>query len=333
MAVELVVPKVGESITEVQIVQWLVAEGDRVERDSNLAVIETDKATVELPAPVAGTLTKILVGPGKVAKVGDVIGYIEEGVAEAAKNAAGAAKKPAAEAKAEKPSDKPSEKPAEKSAASQPAAKSAAQPAQESKAAPGPVMPAAARILAEQGLAAADVKATGPGNRLLKEDVQRHVEAKAQAPLTAAPPAAAGDRSEETVPMSMLRKKVAERLVSAHQNAALLTTFNEIDMTAAMDLRKRHQDNFVKKYGTKLGFMSFFVKAAVDALKLVPQINAEIRGESIVYKRYYDIGVAVGGGKGLVVPIIRNAERLGFAQVELAIADFGKRAQANSLKL
>ena len=322
MAVELVVPKVGESITEVQIVQWLVAEGDRVERDSNLAVIETDKATVELPAPVGGTLSKILVGPGKVAKVGEVIGYIEEG-------GAGTAKKPAAETKA----DKPSEKPAEKSATSQPAAKSAAQPAQEGKAVPGPVMPAAARVLAEQGLSAADVKATGPGNRLLKEDVQRHVEAKAQTPLAAAPGMVAGDRSEETVPMSMLRKKVAERLVSAHQNAALLTTFNEIDMTAAMDLRKRHQDNFVKKYGTKLGFMSFFVKAAVDALKLVPQINAEIRGESIVYKRYYDIGVAVGGGKGLVVPIIRNAERLGFAQVELAIADFGKRAQANSLKL
>ncbi len=321
MAVELVVPKVGESITEVQIVQWLAAVGDRVERDGNLAVIETDKATVELPAPVGGILTKILVGPGKTAKVGDVIGYMEEGSV----SATGAAK-PQSEKAVEKVVEKALEKEKEKSSSPAPVGKAAT------------VMPAAARVLAEQGLAAADVKATGPGNRLLKEDVERHVEAKAQAPIAAvqaAAPAsaAAGDRTEETVPMSMLRKKVAERLVSAHQNAALLTTFNEIDMTAAMELRKRHQDNFVKKYGTKLGFMSFFVKAAVDALKLVPQINAEIRGESIVYKHYYDIGVAVGGGKGLVVPVIRNAERLGFAQVELAIADFGKRAQANALKL
>jgi 2-oxoglutarate dehydrogenase E2 component (dihydrolipoamide succinyltransferase) len=251
---------------------------------------------------------KILVGKGQTAKVGQVIGHIEEGAAA-------------------KPSAKPAEKPAMKSA---PAGSAAAQ---------GPIMPAAARVLAEQGIAAADVKATGPGNRLLKEDVERHAEAKSQAAgstASASPagaPSAPGDRSEEAVPMSMLRKKVAERLVSAHQNAALLTTFNEIDMSAAMELRKRHQEAFVKRYGTKLGFMSFFVKAAVDALKLVPQINAEIRGESIVYKHYYDIGVAVGGGKGLVVPVIRNAERLGFAQVELAIADFGKRAQANSLKL
>jgi 2-oxoglutarate dehydrogenase E2 component (dihydrolipoamide succinyltransferase) len=324
MAVELVVPKVGESITEVQIVQWLIPEGGRVERDGNVAVIETDKATVELPSPVAGILSKILVAKGKNAKVGDVIGYIEEGAG--ASTGAGAS----AGAKTEKAAEPKPEKSAAPAAPKSEAKKS--DPAAANAGAQGAIMPAAARVLAEQGLSAADVKATGPGNRLLKEDVQRHVEAKAQAPL-AAPAQAAGDRSEEMVPMSMLRKKVAERLVQAHQNAALLTTFNEIDMSAAMELRKRHQDSFVKKYGTKLGFMSFFVKAAVDALKLVPQINAEIRGENIIYKHYFDIGVAVGGGKGLVVPVIRNAERLGFAQVELAIADFGKRAQANSLKL
>jgi 2-oxoglutarate dehydrogenase E2 component (dihydrolipoamide succinyltransferase) len=350
MAIELVVPKVGESITEVQIVEWLKKEGDRVERDGNLAVIETDKATVELPAPVAGVLSKILKPKGSVAKVGEVIGYIEEGAAGAAPAA------PTAEATAKSEAGKTGSamnfgpetgkisvikkeegKKEAGSAAPKPEAKSAlaapASPAAASAAAT--VMPAAARALAESGLKAADVQATGPGNRLLKEDVLKAVDAKANAPVAqaAAPAPVAGSRSEEAVPMSMLRRKVAERLVQAQQTAALLTTFNEIDMTEMMELRKRHQDAFVKKYGIKLGFMSFFVKAAVEALKQIPQINAEIRGNEIIYKHYYDIGVAVGGGKGLVVPVLRNVESMGFAQVELAIADLAKRAQANSLKL
>ena len=353
MAIELVVPKVGESITEVQIVEWLKKEGDRVERDGNLAVIETDKATVELPAPVAGVLTKILKGKGSVAKVGEVIGYIEEGATGASTVTAPATEKSAATSI--------------KATASTPAAMSAPDAGKSGSgisfgpetgkiatikkddakpAAPGAatVMPAAARVLAESGLQASEVQATGPGNRLLKEDVLKAVDAKANAPVgpssasaTGAVPgtsaAPAGPRSEEAVPMSMLRRKVAERLVQAQQTAALLTTFNEIDMTEMMELRKRHQDAFVKKYGIKLGFMSFFVKATVEALKLIPQINAEIRGNEIVYKHYYDIGVAVGGGKGLVVPVLRNVESLGFAQVELAIADLAKRAQANTLKL
>jgi 2-oxoglutarate dehydrogenase E2 component (dihydrolipoamide succinyltransferase) len=196
-------------------------------------------------------------------------------------------------------------------------------------------MPAAARALAESRLKAQDVPATGPGGRLLKEDVMRQAEALANAPRPAAPSAAApaGARDEEAVPMSMLRRRVAERLVQAQQTAALLTTFNEVDMTEVMELRKRHQEAFTKKHGIKLGIMSFFVKAAIEALKLIPQINAEIRGNEIIYKHYYDIGVAVGGGKGLVVPVLRNAERMSFAQIESAIADFGKRAQANALKL
>lgn len=294
MSIDLIVPKVGESINEVQIVQWLVAEGQSVERDQNVAVLETDKATVELPSPVAGILKKILIGKGSIAKVGEIIGQVEE------------SKDP---------------KPKTSAASSSPSI----------------VMPAAARVLAEKGLSPSEVTATGPGNRLLKEDVLRHGQAAPPStPAISSVPSAAiatGARTEEIVPMSMLRKKVAERLVQAQQNAALLTTFNEIDMTAAMELRKRHQDAFVKKYGAKLGFMSFFIKASVEALKGVPQINAEIRGDTIVYKHYYDIGVAVGGGKGLVVPVIKNAERLSFAQVELTIADFGKRAQSNSLKL
>jgi 2-oxoglutarate dehydrogenase E2 component (dihydrolipoamide succinyltransferase) len=348
MAIELVVPKVGESITEVQIVEWLKKEGDRVERDGNLAVIETDKATVELPAPVAGVLSKILKPKGSVAKVGEVIGYIEEGAAGAAPAA------PTAEATAKTEAGKTGSamnfgpetgkisvikkeegKKEAGSAAPKPEAKSALAAPATPAAAAATVMPAAARALAESGLKAADVQATGPGNRLLKEDVLKAVDAKANAPVAqaAAPAPVAGSRSEEAVPMSMLRRKVAERLVQAQQTAALLTTFNEVDMTEMMELRKRHQDAFVKKYGIKLGFMSFFVKAAVEALKQIPQINAEIRGNEIIYKHYYDIGVAVGGGKGLVVPVLRNVESMGFAQVELAIADLAKRAQANSLKL
>jgi 2-oxoglutarate dehydrogenase E2 component (dihydrolipoamide succinyltransferase) len=359
MPIELIVPKVGESITEVQIADWLKKEGDRVERDGNVAVIETDKATVELPAPTGGILTKVLKAKGATALVGEVIGYIEEGPAagDGAKPASEAAKPGAESAKSSGMDFGPEtgkiavikrEEPS-RGGAMNAAANGA--PTTE-----GPrVMPAAARALAENGLDARDVQATGPGNRLLKEDVLRKVEADAKAPAAAkagveqapAPAAstpasaqapgqvaaASGGRTEEAVPMSMLRRKVAERLVQAQQTAALLTTFNEIDMTGMMELRKRHQDAFVKKYGIKLGFMSFFVKAAVEALKLIPQINAEIRGNEIIYKHYHDIGVAVGGGKGLVVPVLRNVERMGFAEVELAIADLAKRAQANTLKL
>jgi 2-oxoglutarate dehydrogenase E2 component (dihydrolipoamide succinyltransferase) len=339
MAIELVVPKVGESITEVQIVQWLKSEGETVERDANLAVIETDKATVELPAPVAGVLGKILKGKGATAKVGEVIGYLEEGPAQAApgkggKTGAGQAAAPPAEAKSGSALSFGPETGKIAVIRKEESAPARSEPF---------VMPAAARALAESGLKAQEVPASGPGGRLLKEDVVRHSEALAREPQSPAPAAPlapagsasapAGARGEEAVPMSMLRRRVAERLVQAQQTAALLTTFNEIDMTEMMELRKRHQDAFTKKYGIKLGIMSFFVKAAVEGLKLIPQINAEIRGSEIIYKNYYDIGVAVGGGKGLVVPIIRNAERLSFAGIELAIADFGKRAQANALKL
>jgi 2-oxoglutarate dehydrogenase E2 component (dihydrolipoamide succinyltransferase) len=343
MAIELVVPKVGESITEVQIVQWLKSEGDSVERDASLAVIETDKATVELPAPAAGILGKILKGKGATAKVGEVIGYLEAGTGKASGSEAKSESRPEPKSGSAVSFGPETGKVAVikkdiPAAAPSPAAAPTPAPAPQGEPASGQgekiVMPAAARALAESGLKAQDVAATGPGGRLLKEDVMRQVEALASAPRPAAPAAApAGARDEEVVPMSMLRRRVAERLVQAQQSAALLTTFNEVDMTEMLELRKRHQEAFTKKYGIKLGIMSFFVKSAIEALKLVPQINAEIRGNDIVYKRYYDIGVAVGGGKGLVVPIIRNAERMSFAEIELAIADFGKRAQANALKL
>ena len=198
-------------------------------------------------------------------------------------------------------------------------------------------MPAAQRVMTERGVSADQVEGTGPGGRVLKEDAQKAAApAPKAAPAAAAPPPPArptGERNERAVPMSPIRKKIAERLVQSQQTAALLTTFNEIDMSRVKALRAEHQEAFKERYGVKLGFMSFFVKAAVEALQLVPELNAQIRDQQFVYHDYCDIGIAVGGGKGLVVPVIRNAELLGFGELELAIADFGSRAQANKLDL
>ncbi len=326
MSVELKVPKVGESITEVEIADWLKSVGDRVEKDENLAVIETEKATVELPSPVSGILTRITKKRGEPAKVGEIIGYVEEG----------------------------GEDSGGKSGGTQEATKESASSGDSHKAKGQSVfvMPAAKRALEEYDLKADEIAATGKGNRLLKEDVLRHVQetgkpgqsATVQAPPSSASPTPAeaapavpkpsrGGREEEAVPMSLLRRRVAERLIDAQQSAALLTTFNEIDMGAVMELRKRHQEAFQKKYSIKLGFMSFFVRAVIEALKEIPQINARISDGNIVYHNYFDIGVAIGGGRGLVVPVLRNAELMSLAHIEKAIADYSKRAQANSLKV
>jgi 2-oxoglutarate dehydrogenase E2 component (dihydrolipoamide succinyltransferase) len=301
MTVELKVPSVGESITEVLIGEWLKQPGEGVRADEGVVVIETDKVTVELPAPANGTIAKTLKRKGEKALVGEVIGYLEPGAA-----------------------------PAKATAPSKSESKTLASPAERI------VMPAAARELAQRSLSAADVVASGPGGRLLKEDVVKHPVKPAESSASSANPAPAskgGLREERAVPMTPMRKRIAERLVQAQRTAAILTTFNEIDMTAVQALRKQHQERFVERHKTKLGFMSFFVKAAIEALREFPQVNAEIRGEDVVYRNYFDVGIAVGGGKGLVVPILRNAERMSFAEVELAIADFGKRAQANQLTL
>ncbi|HET9951855.1 MAG TPA: 2-oxoglutarate dehydrogenase complex dihydrolipoyllysine-residue succinyltransferase [Candidatus Eisenbacteria bacterium] len=341
MSVELRVPEVGESITEVQIGAWLKSEGDHVERDEALVEIESDKATLELPAPVSGTLAKVLAKKGAIVKVGDLIAELAEGAstgngAKAPAKAAPAAAKPAAAAPAVA-----APVAAAKPAAAAPAA-APAMPAPSS--APPRVMPAAARALAEAGLAATDVRATGPGGRLLKEDVAAHVGANVGAlgvkPTAAASPldrvetpVPADARGEEAIPMSPMRVRIAERLKEAQNTAALLTTFNEIDMAALMALRDEVKEPFQERYGVKLGIMSFFVKAAVDALMHYPQVNAEIRGRDIVYKNYYDIGIAVGGGKGLIVPILRNADRLSFAEIETTVSDFGARAKENKINL
>jgi 2-oxoglutarate dehydrogenase E2 component (dihydrolipoamide succinyltransferase) len=325
VVVELKIPSVGESITEVEIGEWLKAEGDRTEKDENLVVIETEKVTFELAAPVSGIVTKVLKKKGAVASVGEVIGYME-----AAEAATEGAPKVAAK-KAEKSEEEHKEE-TRREERKEPEERV-------SKAEKPRVMPAAQRVLAERGLRPEEVRPSGPGGRLLKEDVLRHVgrgpdgREKEQAQTPARTPELPSQREEEVVAMSPMRRRIAQRLVEAQQTAALLTTFNEIDMAAVMSLREKHQARFQDKYQVKLGFMSFFVKAAIDALKLVPQVNAEIRGNDIVYRNYFDIGVAVGSGRGLVVPVLRHAERMSFAEIELAIADFVRRAQESKLKL
>jgi 2-oxoglutarate dehydrogenase E2 component (dihydrolipoamide succinyltransferase) len=304
MAVEVKVPSAGESITEVQIGTWIKAVGDQVEAEEPIVEIETDKATMELPAPASGVLTKVLKNTGDPAAVGDVIGHIDE---------SGNGRQPAAtksdESKAKSEAPKPAAAAHETSH----------------------VMPAARRELAARGLEKSQVEPTGPGGRLLKEDVRRHDGDTASSRPASSPPArtdtAGPEREEESVPMSLLRKRVAERLVEAQQSSAMLTTFNEIDLSAVKALRAQRQEAFKQKYGIKLGFMSFFVKAAIDALKLVPAVNAEIRDTNIVYRNYFDIGVAVSTDRGLMVPVLRDADRMSFAEVELALADLATRAR------
>ena len=298
MAVEIKVPAVGESITEVFIGEWYAAEGDWVEVDSDVVGLETDKATFDVPAPSSGVISSILKNNGETASVGEVIGYVDE--------------------TAERPADADSG-----SGASAPDAP-APSPAAQSGTASGHVMPAAARELAERSLDPSSVQATGPGGRLLKEDVLRHGSQETPS---------GGEREERTVPLSPIRRTIAQRLVGAQQNAALLTTFNEVDMTGVKACRAQFGEGFLKEFGVKLGFMSFFVKAVVDGLGRFPQLNAELRDDAVVYRNYFDIGVAVGGGKGLVVPVIRNAERLSFADIEQSIGDFGRRAKENKISL
>lgn len=326
MPLELTVPSVGESVTEVEVGDWLKQEGDPVRKDEAVVVLETDKATMELFAPDHGTLSRITKPKGSKVAVGDVVGLLEPGAAPAESS-------PAESSPAQSP-----QRAATPATPAPPQAKTDA-PAESPR-----VMPSAARILATHGVPAAHATPTGPGGRVLKEDAVRAV----QAPPPASPPASptpvqptstpavassAGEgREEEVVPMSLIRRKIAERLLAAQNTMALLTTFNEVDMSAVIALRAQFQEQFQQRYQIKLGFMSFFAKAVIEGLKEVPALNAEIRDQSIVYRNYFDLGIAIGGGRGLVVPVLRNAERLSFAETERAIADFGKRARENQLK-
>lgn len=314
MAIEIKIPSLGESITEVQIASWLVKEGDTVAKDQNLVSIESEKATVEVPAPEAGVVSSILQADGATVKVGDVIAHLETADGKASSKAA---KKSIDEPKtAEKPAEKKESNP--ESAAPKKKEKAESAPAPEPEPEPEP-----------------EAKEEPASEPEAKEEPKPAPAPAKPAPAPApqsAPSKPAGSREDETKPMTLLRRTVAKRLLDAQQSMAILSTFNEIDMSAVIALRKQYQESFVAKSGVKLGFMSFFVKAVIEALKSVPQLNAEIRGNDIVYHHYFDIGVAIGAGKGLVVPPVRNAETMSFAEIEKAIADLGSRAKENKLK-
>ena len=319
MLVDVKVPQLSESVAEATLVSWRKKTGDYVNRDENLVDIETDKVVLETPAPESGVITKIVKGDGGTVTSKEVIATIDtEGKPQAAAPAPAASPQPASV------------------------------PAQPAPAAPA-AMPAARKLADEKGVNVASIAGTGRGGRVIKGDVLEAVKAAppaaaqpaAKAPASPAParamPAvdmsALGDRPEQRVPMSRLRARIAERLVQSQSTAAILTTFNEANMQPVIDLRNRYKDRFEKEHGVKLGFMSFFVKAAVTALKRYPLVNASIDGNDIVYHGYYDVGIAVGSPRGLVVPILRDADQLSLADIEKQIADFGKRAQEGKLTI
>ncbi|MDQ3261297.1 MAG: 2-oxoglutarate dehydrogenase complex dihydrolipoyllysine-residue succinyltransferase [Pseudomonadota bacterium] len=318
MLVEVKVPQLSESVSEATLVTWHKQPGEYVERDENLIDIETDKVVLELPAPVSGVLAKIVKTDGGTVISNEVIAAIDtEAKAAISKAAAPAAKQHAAP------------KPA---VPSRPA--SAAVQADASTA-----LPAARRMMAEQAVNLGEVAGTGRGGRVTKADVIAHLEVK---PTPSAPAAVEtlnvtsmriAGRPEQRVPMSRLRARIAERLVQSQSTAAILTTFNEVNMQPVMELRNKYKEKFEKEHGVKLGFMSFFVKAAVAALKKFPLVNASIDGNDIIYHGYYDVGIAVGSPRGLVVPILRDADRLSFSDIEKRIADFGARAQDGKLTI
>ena len=303
--IEVRVPESGESVTEADVGEWLKKEGDVVALDEPIVSLETDKAAMDVPAPAAGVLTKIAVQEGDTVEVGALLAVITAGAdAGARTNGAAAAPAPA------------------------PAASPALAAADAS------LSPAPRRVVAERGLDPSTIQGTGKDGRITKGDAlaASSAPAEARAPSAPAAPRDLGPR-EERVKMSRLRQTIARRLKEAQENAAMLTTFNDVDMTAVMELRKQYKDLFEKKHGVKLGFMSFFVKACVHALKEVPDVNAEIDGTDIIYKNYYDISVAIGSDRGLVVPVVRDADLKSLADIELEIGDFGRRARDGALKL
>jgi 2-oxoglutarate dehydrogenase E2 component (dihydrolipoamide succinyltransferase) len=321
MIIEVKVPQLSESVAEATLSAWHVKEGDAVARDQNLIDIETDKVVLELPAPDSGVIVKIIKQNGETVASGEVIAQIDT------------------EAKA--------------SAAAPVATKTAAAPAAAAPAAAAPTaMPAARKIMDEKGISAGDVQGSGRGGRILKEDVSGAAKPAAAAPVAVSPAptsavarpalpqpnvvsadAIVAERPEQRVPMSRLRARVAERLVQSQSTNAILTTFNEVNMGPVMEMRKKYIDKFEKEHGVRLGFMSFFVKAAVAALKKYPVLNASVDGNDIVYHGYFDIGIAVGSPRGLVVPILRDADQMSLAQIEKKIAEFGQKAKDGKISI
>ncbi|MBW3656183.1 MAG: 2-oxoglutarate dehydrogenase complex dihydrolipoyllysine-residue succinyltransferase, partial [Gemmatimonadetes bacterium] len=334
MAVEIRVPPLGESVVEATVGRWTKKEGDRVEKDEILVELETDKITVEVAAQAPGVLESIARAEGDTVGVNELLGSLSAADGATPADAAGQTATVRYEEKPE---------------AAQPAAE-AAPAAQGAGSADAQTSPAVRSLVAEHGLNVAEIRGSGPNGRVTKEDVLAFIErgrAKsadpAAAPAAPAAPAAAaksaapapqpGGRAETRERMSRRRKTIARRLVEAQQTTASLTTFNEVDLKVVMELRKARQDEFVKKHGVKLGFMSFFTKATIGALKQFPRLNAEIQGDEIVLKHHYDIGIAVGAEEGLVVPVVRDADKLGFAEIEKRIGDLGQRARDGKLTL
>jgi 2-oxoglutarate dehydrogenase E2 component (dihydrolipoamide succinyltransferase) len=334
---EIRVPTLGESVTEATIGRWFKQPGDAVAVDEPLVELETDKVTIEVPAPAAGVLGDIAAKDGETVAVGALLGQIKEGAGTA----------PA------KPSAAPTGRPDQKSATAEPIGAAAEEPrprvppkadaAPKSKAVETPLAPSVRRLAAESGVDVAAVPGTGKDGRVTKGDMLAAIERAAAEPTPVPQTAAAvqmrapsppDDASrEERVKMTRLRATIARRLKEAQNTAAMLTTFNEVDMTVVMALRNQYRDLFEKRHGVKLGFMGFFVRACVQALKDIPAVNAEIDGGDLIYKNYYHIGVAVGTEKGLVVPVVRDADRMSLAEVEKAIGDFGRRARDGALKI
>jgi 2-oxoglutarate dehydrogenase E2 component (dihydrolipoamide succinyltransferase) len=328
---EIRVPTLGESVTEATIGRWFKKAGDAVAVDEPLVELETDKVTIEVPAPSAGTLGEIVAKDGETVAVGALLGQINEGASGAVAKPAAAPAKAAAPAPASPPP-----------AAAAPAA-AAPVAAQKAPPADAPLAPSVRKISAESGIDAATVPGSGKDGRVTKGDMLAAIEKAASAPTPVNQPAAAVQvrapspaddaAREERVKMTRLRQTIARRLKDVQNTAAMLTTFNEVDMTHIMAMRAQYKDVFEKKHGSKLGFMGFFTKACVQALKDIPAANAEIDGTDLIYKNYYHIGVAVGTDKGLVVPVVRDSDRKSIAEIEKSIADFGRRARDGQLKI
>ena len=316
MTTEVRVPQLPESVADATLVAWHKKAGDTVSRDENLADLETDKVVLEVPAPTAGLVKSLAKAAGATVTSGELLAVIEEQAGAAASTPAPAKPEPR----------KPAE--AKKSAAA-PAAAPAEPPQSRSDGAAAKLSPAARRLVEENRLAAGEIAGSGRDGRITKSDVTHHLEGAPQA----RPPLPGGAREDRRVPMSRLRARIAERLVEAQSTAALLTTFNEIDMQALMALRARYRDAFEKRHGVRLGFMSFFAKACVEALRRYPVINASVEGADIVYHDYYDLGVAVSTDRGLVVPVLRDADRMDFAAIEKAVTGFAERARTGSITL
>ena len=342
MSIEVKVPQLPESVSDATLVSWHKQEGDRVSRDENLVDLETDKVVLEVPAPADGVLKEIRIDDGTTVTSGEVLALLEEGEGGAESGAGGKAEEAAGEE--EEGREEKAAASEERSAAKGGARETAPEKQEEregkeerEEGGARKLSPSVRRMIEEHDLDPDDIDGSGRGGRITKTDVQRHLEsldhdtAPEDTPAEADAHAAGGGRTEERVPMTRLRSRIAERMVEAQQAAAMLTTFNEADMSAIMALRSRYKDRFADEHEVKLGFMSFFVRAAVEALRKFPVVNASVEGKDIIYHDYQDIGIAVSTERGLLVPILRDAGRMSFAAIEKAINDFGKRAREGSI--